>query len=105
MERLVHAPDTKTPLEDVALVSDLSDRLMRGTDSPRHESAMSVHQQLPNAVDLLRSQLPLRCRLGGVTHGNRAHFHRTVVATLDIRMILVAGNQQECAHLAIGEEA
>ena len=44
----------------------------------------------------------MRCRLGSVTRSNRTHFHRAIVAALDVRMILVAGDQQESAHITVG---
>jgi hypothetical protein len=51
---------------------------------PRHKSA--------NSAEVFESQLLLRYRLGGVSRRYRAHFHRTVVAALDVRMPFVAGD-------------
>ena|ERR1700722_2391151 len=59
---------------------------------PRHKSAISINQQSANSAEVFESQLLLRYRLGGVTRRYRAHFHRTVVAALDVRMPFVAGD-------------
>ena len=73
---------------------------------PRHQSAMPIHQQVPNSADFLRSQPLSRCRLvWRMTGSSRAHFHRTIVTVLDVRMILVAGDQQKFAQITIGEDA
>jgi hypothetical protein len=102
MERLVHAPDTKTPLEDGALVSDLRGPLATATECPRHEPAISLHQQSAKPANVFRGQPILRCRLSGrVTCNYCAHFYRTVVAAFDVGMFVIAGHQKRCIHLAV----
>ena len=64
-------------------------------DCLEHESAISTHQQAANSANFLWSQQLLRRLFGHFVRRNRGHFHRAIVAALDVRMSFVTRNQQE----------
>ena len=62
---------------------------------------MSIHKQGANSDDFLGSQFLVRSTVcGHVSCSHSALFHRTVVAALDARVIVIARDQQESMALS-----